>query len=425
MTGAERVALLKVARDAHDAQVALMRFLSGVARQQRVGDHTYVVGGAVRNFLIDRPIKDTDVVIDAVALGERFRKPRDSEWFAKTLQREIPASTSLATNQYGVAILTVKGPWNLDGHDLQGEVIEIANARKESYGGASGKGYKPDEVVPATIEEDVLRREFTFNTLLWRLQDLVSGPEKAEIVDLTGCGLRDLDERTIRCPRDPDIVFSDDPTRMLRAIKFATKYGFKIPPDLVSSIRKNAKKMKQAPWEAIASIFINNVLNEPTAPSALRQMKSLGLLDVVAEMVQEQKPFASYLSRELRGRNVGVLLDLLELGLSSPSPLGFLTREQQQHLREITTPMPRSVADAFMEVLSKPPVDNRSFISEFDLQGAQRSLPVQYAREALLEDPSLARNRGSLNQAVRQIMLAKGVQKQAALTEIWGSCLVR
>ena len=408
MVSAARVALLKAANDQHRAQIALMKFLSDVARKERVGDHVYVVGGAVRNFVIDRPIKDIDVVIDTVALGERFRKTKDSEWFAKTLQRRIPARTDLTTNQYGVAILTVKGDWEVDGHNLKDEVIEIANARKESYGGSEGKGYKPDEVVPATIEEDLLRREFTFNTLLWRLQDVASGPEKAEIVDLTGCGLRDLNNMTMRCPRDPDIVFADDPTRMLRAIKFATKYGFKIPDDLAASIRKNAQKMKQAPWEAIATIFINNVLNEPTAPKALRQMKSLGLLDVVAEMVQEQKPFASYLTKQLRNRNVSLLLDLLDLGLSSPSPLGYLTRPQQERLREITVPMDSADADAFVAYLAKPQVDNGSLIRDFGLQGPQRALPVQYAREALLENPHLMGNRGALDSAIRDMFRSRG-----------------
>ena len=61
-----RVANRKVADDKHQAQIALMKFLSKVARKERVGDHVYVVGGAVRNFIIDRPIKDIDVVIDAV-----------------------------------------------------------------------------------------------------------------------------------------------------------------------------------------------------------------------------------------------------------------------------------------------------------------------------------------------------------------------
>jgi len=408
-----RVARRKAAEDQHQAQIALMKFLSKVARKERVGDHVYVVGGAVRNFIIDRPIKDIDVVIDAVALGERFKKPRDSEWFAETLQRVISARTNMTTNQYGVAILTVKGDWMVDGHNLNGEVIEIANARKESYGGAGGKGYKPDQVDLATIEEDLLRREFTFNTLLWRLQDLATGPEKAEIIDLTGCGLRDLNDMTMRCPRDPDIVFSDDPTRMLRAIKFSTKYGFKIPSDLAASIRKNAQKMKQAPWEAIAGIFINNVLNEPTAPSALRQMKSLGLLDVVAEMVQEQKPFATYLSKQLRNRNVSVLLDLLDLGLSDPNPLRYLNREQQQRLREITVPMDSGDADAFAAYLGKPSVDNGTLISDFGLQGSARSLPIQYAREALLENPDLMGNQRALDSAIRGLFRSKGTERQA------------
>ena len=414
----------KSSSDQHMAQIELMKFLSGVAKKERVGDHVYVVGGAVRNFVIDRPIKDIDVVIDAVALGERFRRPHDSEWFASTLQRHIPAMTSLTTNQYGVAILTVKGDWYLGGHNLNGEVIEIANARKESYGGGGGKGYKPDQVVPATIEEDLLRREFTFNTLLWRLQDLASGPEKAEIIDLTGCGLKDLNNMTMQCPRDPDVVFADDPTRMLRAIKFSTKYGFKIPEDLAASIRKNAAKMKQAPWEAISSIFIDNVLNEPTAPSALRQMKSLGLLDVVAEMVQEQKPFAAYLSKQLRNRGVSLLLDLLELGLSDPSPLKFLSGDQQKKLREITTSMGQEEADAFAAYLAKPTVDNRSLISDFNLTGPDRALPVQYAREALLENPNLARNSMALDKTIRKLMDSEGHPKTAkSLNEKWGGLL--
>ena len=123
---------LAAASDAHARSIALMKFLSGVAKRLGVAENVYVVGGAVRNFLIDQPIKDIDVVIDSVKAG------RDSEWFAKQLQDVIPARTSLATNQYGVAILTVAEPWELDGHEMTGEVIEIANARKESYGGAAG-----------------------------------------------------------------------------------------------------------------------------------------------------------------------------------------------------------------------------------------------------------------------------------------------
>lgn len=389
---------LRLADDAHARSIALMRFLSGVAGRYNIGEHVYVVGGAVRNFIIDRPIKDIDVVIDAVALGGR----KDSDWFAKQVARAIPAATDITTNQYGVAILTVKGHWELDGHDMKGEVIEIANARKESYGGAGGKGYKPSEVEPATIEEDIYRREFTFNTLLWRLMDLTSGPEKAEIIDLTGCGLRDLENRVLRCPRDPDVVFSDDPTRLMRVIKFVAKYGFDIPDDVVSSIRKNAPAMKNAPWEAIATILVQNVLDEPTARDALKLMKRLGLLDVVAEMVQEQKPFATYLSKQLRNRNVQLLLDLMDLGLDVKSPVSFLDRSQQQRLRELTTGMHEDDAQAYLAKLKKPPIDNRALINQFEIPPHERGTLAPTARVLMLDDPSLAESPRALQKAMER-----------------------
>ena len=156
----------KLADAAHARSIALMKFLSEVTQRAGVAKHVYVVGGAVRNFIIDRPIKDIDVMVDSISLGGK-----DSAWVAKTLARAIPTQTNTTTNQYGVAIVTVKGPWVLDGQDMQGEVIEIANARKESYGGSGGKGYKPSMVEPATIEEDVLRREFTFNCMAGEVCD--------------------------------------------------------------------------------------------------------------------------------------------------------------------------------------------------------------------------------------------------------------
>ena len=69
-------------------------------------------------------------------------------------------------------------------------------------------------------------------------------------------------------------MIADDPTRLLRAIKFVAKYGFKIPPDLASAIKRNAQKMKQAPWDAIGKILVHNVLNEPTAKDALKPRNS-------------------------------------------------------------------------------------------------------------------------------------------------------
>jgi tRNA nucleotidyltransferase/poly(A) polymerase/2'-5' RNA ligase len=380
-----RVAALSVQSSIHRRNVELMKWLSEVTRKLGVARHTYVVGGAVRNFLIDRPIKDIDVVIDST------RARRDSDWLAKQIARNIPAQTNVTTNQYGVAILTVKGDWMIGNDNLKGEVIEIANARKESYGGAGGKGYKPHSVEPATIEEDLLRREFTFNTLLWRMLDLAKGPDRAEVIDLTGCGVRDLNERKIQCPQDPDRTFSDDPTRMLRAIKFTGKYGFKIPPDVARSIRKNVRKMKRMPWEAVASILVNDVLNQPTARRSLQQMKSLGILEVISEMIQESKPFATYMANQLRrNRKVQFLLDLMELGVPAKTPISFLDRAGQARLRDLTVSMPEKEAVALVEKLIKPPVDSRRVIEVLDLPGPDRRFIVPTARHVILQEPELA-----------------------------------
>jgi tRNA nucleotidyltransferase/poly(A) polymerase len=307
----------------------------------------------------------------------------------------------VTTNQYGVAILTIKGDWLLDDENLRGEIIEIADARKESYGGAEGKGYKPHMVEPATIEEDVLRREFTFNTLLWRLMDLTNGPEKAEVIDLTGCGRNDLAEGVLRCPREPDVVFADDATRMLRAIKFTGKYGFKVPPDVAASIKRNAHKMKQMPWEAIATLLVNEVLAQPSARKSLVQMKTLGLLDVIAEMIVEQKPFAAYMVNQLRtNRKVQLLLDLMELGLPASTPLSFLDPKGQQRLREITVPMPEDVASRFVDLLIKPPVDNQRVIEDLKLPGPERAKIIPLARQIILESPLLIHDGRKLTEEV-------------------------
>lgn len=398
---AERVATRFINAQEHRRSCALMRFLSGVARRLGVAEHVYVVGGAVRNFLIGQPIKDIDVVIDSVALGGR----KDSAWFADQVARAIPAQTNLTTNQYGVAILTVKGRWMLDGESMEGEVIEIANARKESYSGAGGKGkgkgYKPDEVVPATIEEDVFRREFTFNTLLWRLLDLTDGPEHAEVIDLTGLGRQHLEERLMHTPLDPDRTFTDDPTRMLRALKFMVKYGLRISAEVAAAIRRNAHQLRNMPWEAVATILVRDILDTPKAREALVQMKALGLIDVLAQMIRENKAFASFMAGQMTAdKDVQLLLDLADLGLGDRA-VSFLSPAQQAQLREVTVAMPREVASDFLATLKQPPIDNMALIEEFQIPPRDRGTLAVTARRLLLEDPSLAKDPHALTAAVR------------------------
>ena len=404
----------KTADMTEQASHALMKMLSEIARRAGAAKHIYVVGGAVRNFVIQQPIKDIDVVIDSLALG------KDSEWFANVVAKAIPARTSVMTDQYGVSKVFVQSPWELAGHEMMDPAqaaVEIANARSESYGGDAGKGYKPDNVEPATIEQDVTRREFTFNTLMWSLLELAKGPDKAEIIDLTGCGLKDLKDRRMQCPADPDKTFSDDPSRMLRAVKFIVKYGMKLTPDTEAAIKRNLRKLRGAPYEKIAEILEGTLLKDgATAKKALPVMKRLGLLDVISDWIRADKAFRARMTKWVNNKPMLFLFDLMDLGVPLASNVSFLDRAQQTRLRAVALGMPEGQPEKYLEVLRQPgkSMDTAALIQEFGLQGRaisemQRGLGVRL----LLEDPDLASNTRKFTEAVRK-NLQRGVK-----TALW------
>lgn len=379
----------------HERSIALMRFLSGVARAHDVGRHAYIVGGAVRNYLLRLPIKDIDVVFDSVGASGR-----DSAWFAQAVQRAIPARANLTTNQYGVAILTVSESWVLDGHELDGEVIEVANARKESYGGDGGKGYKPHMVEPATIHEDLIRREFTFNTLLWRLGDLHAGPGGVEVLDLLGTGRFDLERQIMRTPADPDKTFSDDPTRMLRAVKFMARYGFELSPEAEASIRVNASKLADMPWDAVRKILVEDILEGPSPRISVARLEHLGLAQVLKGMLDAEKGFAMALSRSLAEQRPMLVLDLLELGWPIRHLLSTLPANQRGQIGHVLKESGPDFQQLFWGAFQKPQVDQVRLFDAFNIPPKERPVVNQIAREALLTDPSLARQPARLEAAV-------------------------
>ena len=394
----ERVVLAKGTH--HQRSIELMRFLSQVSTELGVGDHVYVVGGAVRDFVIDKPIKDIDVVIDAIALGG----DKDSEWFAKELKKRIPVHTTLVTNQYGVAILTISESWELQGEDMQGEVVEIANARREEYGGPEGKGYKPHNVEKAPIEEDMYRRELTFNTLMWQLSQLADGPEKADIIDMTGCGLDHLGKGEMHCPSDPNKTFSDDPTRMIRVVKYFLRYNFTIHPSVADAIRKNADKLKQAPQSAISSILIHDVLGARQSKETLQVLSDLGILDVVKEMLTEDDAFRQTLvGWANRDARILFLFDMMDMGLPLASRFRFLDEAQTDRLRFVALEIndDREI-DRLLTILKQPGqlMNTSQLIKEFSLEGRQIRQLMETARDVLLQKPELRKNPVSFTQAV-------------------------
>ena len=168
-----------------------------------LGVQAWVVGGYVRDVVLERPHPNPDVVVedgDGLALARRFAEVAG-------------APPPVIFERYGTAQVT-----------LPGHLVEFVTARAESYAPDSRK---PD-VRRATLEEDLRRRDFTVNTLLMDLDGNILDPLRART---------DLEAGILRTPEDPLRTFSDDPLRMLRAIRFAAELGFQLAPNLLPAMR--------------------------------------------------------------------------------------------------------------------------------------------------------------------------------------------
>ena len=189
----------------------IFKLIAEVVEELQV--EAYVIGGFVRDRLLHRESKDIDIVVvgSGIELAERV-----------ALRLGPRAKVSVFKN-FGTAMVKYK--------DLE---LEFVGARKESYRSDSRKPI----VENGTLEDDQKRRDFTINALAMGLNQHNYG----ELVDPFN-GVEDLENYIIRTPLDPDTTFSDDPLRMIRAIRFATQLGFTIEPETLESIARNRERI--------------------------------------------------------------------------------------------------------------------------------------------------------------------------------------
>jgi putative nucleotidyltransferase with HDIG domain len=210
----------------------------------------YVIGGFVRDKLLYRKTKDADIV----CIGDGI------ELAHKVAALFNPEPTVAYFKNFGTAQIKVP--------DLE---IEFVGARKESYVHQSRK----PTVETGSLEDDLNRRDFTINTLAISLNKNDFG----ELID-TFNGVVDLDNKIIKTPLEPAITFSDDPLRMMRAIRFATQLDFTIEEKTFDAIRKNAERIKIVSQERITD-ELNKIMLADMPSAGWYLLKESGLLEII------------------------------------------------------------------------------------------------------------------------------------------------
>lgn len=222
---------------------------------EELGFPTYLVGGYVRDLLLKRPSKDIDVVCvgSGIELAKQVAKNFEGKAYVQTFKN------------FGTAMVK-----------MGDREVEFVGARKESYRRDSRKPI----VENGTLEDDQNRRDFTINALAIDL----SVKNFGELVDPFN-GVKDLKSKTIRTPLSPEITFSDDPLRMMRAVRFASQLGFDIAPDTFDAIIGQAERLQIISMERITD-ELNKIILSPTPSYGFKLLEVAGLLkEFFPEMV--------------------------------------------------------------------------------------------------------------------------------------------
>jgi poly(A) polymerase len=234
-------------------ELILFERIAEVAARMQID--AYVIGGFVRDKIIRRPTSDADIVCIGNAI--------DLAHEVASCYNPKPAVSYF--KNFGTAHFKIQ---EADGRMLD---VEFVGARKESYRAASRK---PD-VVPGTLEDDQNRRDFTINALAISLNKNNYG----RLIDPFD-GVRDLEERRIHTPLEPLTTFSDDPLRMLRAIRFASQLDFQIEPVTFSAIIQDAERIRIISQERITE-EINKIISSPKPSVGFDLLFKSGLLQII------------------------------------------------------------------------------------------------------------------------------------------------
>ncbi|MFA7630015.1 MAG: HD domain-containing protein [Candidatus Neomarinimicrobiota bacterium] len=224
-----------------------IRQISAVADKN--GIPAFLVGGFVRDLLLGIPCKDLDIMV----LG-------DGPDFADHVSDALALYPVIKYERFGTAMIP-----------MEDMALEIVSARKEVYRNDSRK----PKVESADLDQDLMRRDFTINAMAISINSEKFG----NFIDPFH-GLRDMKENRILTPMDPELTFFEDPLRMLRAIRFATRFSFQIEKNTFQAIGKHAERIRIVSWERIRDEFLK-ILNSNPPSQGMTLLYESGLMQVL------------------------------------------------------------------------------------------------------------------------------------------------
>lgn len=239
----------------------VLSFLKNLIKGTEWENKVMAVGGCVRDEIMGLKPKDLDFIIN----GDLNSGIKFSIWLTQKLGNYKENSNPVIYPRFGTSKVSLNhNKFNLPSIDL-----EFVAPRKETYTPGSRK---PD-VVDGDLHDETMRRDLTINSLM---KNISTG----EILDLSGKGIEDIKNKVIRTTSDPEIIFKEDPLRMLRAIRFGVKYNFKIEKDVLRNISKNASLINTISSERISD-ELNKILMSPNPSKGIRLLKITGILSQV------------------------------------------------------------------------------------------------------------------------------------------------
>ncbi len=228
--------------------------IAAAIRETEFENNTFIAGGFVRDKVMGKESNDLDIVVTL---------PNGGIALARFLYKKKLSSRPVIFQRFGTAQVIISG-----------YKIEFVMARKESY---RDKNRKPN-VAQGTITEDIYRRDFTINSLIMNVMN-------GDVRDITGNGITDIESKLIRATSKPNLIFKEDPLRMLRAVRFAVQLDFSIDDKTMSGIIRNAEMLKHISRERIRDELIK-ILLSPAPAEGIKIMVDSGIMQyVIPELV--------------------------------------------------------------------------------------------------------------------------------------------